>query len=132
MTVPAIAKQLGVSQPTIEKDLQAVLSEIDESILTEANKLRALWNDRYERMVAAFWNKALMGDTDSANLIVKIGEKVAKLYGLDKQHEKIDIIFITQIVKLIQLRGGDPMSIFKALYEELQDTPIMIEAMGHD
>lgn len=132
MTIPAIARELKVSESTVEKDLQVIFDSLTTKTNNEAEKLRALWFDRCERMIVALWNKALVGDTDAIKTIVKIGEREARLFGLDKQQEKIDIVFITQIVKMIQLRGGDPMSIFKALYEELQDTPIMIEAMGHD
>lgn len=131
MTIPEIAKRNHVSQSTVEKDLHEILSEIDEKTSKEASLMRALWYDRLERAVSAIWNKVLLGDTDAIKTLLKIGDSEAKLFGLNKEHEKIDIVFITQIIKLVQLRGGDPMSIFKAIYEELQDTPILIEA-NHD
>lgn len=144
-----IAAQMGVSHPTILTDIDTVLSRLVAESTSDAEEYRALELERLDSLQAAHWQralgrpyipardgqpeqKAIPPDIRSARLVVKISDQRSKLLGIYKGSGRIDIIFIREIIRMIEQRGGDPMALFRAMAETLGDIPILIDEPKHD
>lgn len=144
-----IAAQLGVSHTTVEDDIDIVFARTVATTNHTAEELRALELERLDTLQASYWQralgrpyipardgqpeqKAIPPDVKAAKLIVSISKERSKLGGLYKGAGRIDIIFIREIIRMIEQRGGDPMALFRAMAETLGDIPILIDEPKHD
>jgi DNA-binding transcriptional MocR family regulator len=140
-----IAPQVGVSHTTVLEDIAAVRAELHRSTLQTAEEYRTLELERLDSLQVPMWQLAMgrpaipaNGNTprqeavppniEAARAVLRISDQRAKLLGIYKTSGRIDIIFIREIIKMIEQRGGDPMALFRALAETLSDTPILIDA----
>lgn len=98
MSLRDIAAHTGVSQETVRKDINALLTRLNKDQDGKTAQYRQLEVDRLDRMQAAYWNKALGSipdpddkskktflppDLDAAHLVLKVIDRRAKLLGLD-------------------------------------------------
>lgn len=136
-----IARQVHCSVATVHNDVNAVLNLLRASQLQSAEEYRQIELERLDALQLAHWQRALGRAADkehpavppdirSARIVLRISDQRSKLLGIYKGTGKIDIIFVMRIIKLIEGRGGDPMSVFKALFETLDTTPFL--ASGED
>lgn len=78
---PSIAKELGVSAATVRKDIKAYMDYLPRE---NAIELRDMELDKLNRMELALQKKALGGNTQAINTIVRIMQHRAELMGLDR------------------------------------------------
>ena len=74
---------IEVSHATVATDRSRVISEMIKASEADAEKLRALFNARYERLIASRWSKALAGDNKAVDLILRTMEAQRKINGVD-------------------------------------------------
>jgi predicted transcriptional regulator len=79
----AIAKQLGVSQPTIHRDVNAVEAQWREQAVADIATAKGRALNQISRMVAALWAKAINGDVDAINAIRQLLQREAAMLGYD-------------------------------------------------
>ena len=75
-----IAKQLGVTQPTVSRYIQAALNERQEM---SVNAWRRLEEARIEAIERSMWQALGRGNTQAALVLTRLLDRRAKLYGLD-------------------------------------------------
>lgn len=68
----------------VKRWVDAALEELKELELGEAEKIRAMENDRLDRMLSGVWTQAQQGSINHINTVLKIMERRSKLLGLDK------------------------------------------------
>jgi orotate phosphoribosyltransferase-like protein len=78
-----IAKELGVTAPTILADVRAVLHELSKEQQKEAADYKVLELDRLETLQVKMWELAINGDQGAVDRVLRIQERRAKLLGLD-------------------------------------------------
>ena len=78
----AIARELGVGVATAHGDVKKVLEDLAKKNLDEAANLRALLNLRYESLFQTYYESALVGDVESAKMVVGIMDRLAKINGV--------------------------------------------------
>lgn len=74
------AEQLGVPRSTAASALKRALSR---TMQVPAAELRDLESDRLDHLQLGLWAKALRGDTQAVDRILRIMERRARLLGLD-------------------------------------------------
>jgi hypothetical protein len=83
-TFAQIGKALGCSEQRahfiVTQELQR-LNRVRGEAAAEVARLEA---ERLDGLHAAFWDKAVGGDVDAANVIIKLANRRAKLLGLDQ------------------------------------------------
>lgn len=77
----ALAKALGVSPATVQGDIMAVLKELREKTLVNAEAMRDLGVARCDEIIAALWPERKK--PPAALAILKAEERRARLHGLD-------------------------------------------------
>lgn len=83
-----IASEVGFSGPSgAWQAYQRIKSEVIFESIEEARQLELM---RLDELHLAVWDRALIGDLPSANCVLKIMDRRAKLLGLDKP-EKIEV-----------------------------------------
>lgn len=87
-TFPAIAHQLGYSSSA--GAYKAVLTALRETKQEPADEVRRLAIERLDRILLAIWKRALDGDLECIDRVLKIEARRAKLLGLDV-FDKVDI-----------------------------------------
>lgn len=80
----SIASQLNISIEQVRRDLNQSLKALAEQELELAEELRALEADRLNTLTLGFWSKAVGGDLNAANFVLRVSERRSKLLGLDK------------------------------------------------
>lgn len=76
-----IAAALGVSQPTIKRDLDALRDEWRESARTDVAAEIGLDLSRLNQMLASVWPQVLRGDVKAVNVALSILKQRAAIYG---------------------------------------------------
>lgn len=144
-----IAQQVGVSHRTVLNDIDAVREELHSETLQTADEYRTLELERLDALQVPMWQlamgrpaipatgnsprqEAIPPNIEAARAVIKISDQRAKLLGIYKGTGRIDIIFIREIIRMIEQRGGDPMALFRALAETLEDTPLLMDTEAHD
>jgi DNA-binding transcriptional MocR family regulator len=144
-----IAAQVGVSHTTVLEDIAAVQAELHRATLQTADEFRTLELERLDSLQVPMWQlamgraevpavgnrpkqEAVPPNIEAARAVLRISDQRSKLLGIYKTSGRIDIIFIREIIKMIEQRGGDPMALFRALAETLSDTPILIDAEHYE
>ena len=82
-----IARHLQISIATAHKDYTHAVRTWAQPI---ADELRDTEAARYDRLQLAYWQKALDGDHAAAQIVLRIFDRRARLFGLDEP-AKIDI-----------------------------------------
>lgn len=78
-----IGDALGMSRQGVRKTVEAAIDQLDEDVRDAAIHYRALQLERLERMHFGLWTRAINGDDNAVDRIVKIMDRQAKLLGLD-------------------------------------------------
>lgn len=79
-----IAQKLGVSQTTICNDLNALYLEFAEKEAALTAQLRALENERLDKLQSAVWVQAVSGDVQAVTAVLGIMDQRARLYALNR------------------------------------------------
>lgn len=79
-TFEDIAKQLGVSKTTVHEDYEKALEEARPD---NANRVFRKQDRRLERLHLAYWRKALDGDYKAADIILRVEDRIARLWGIE-------------------------------------------------
>ena len=87
----AIANQLGVSQPLVNKEIKRALDEHGRSGSEVADDVRRLQMARYTTLVGKWWDKATTGDQGAANLVLKACYQIDKINGIIPDKPLIDM-----------------------------------------
>jgi hypothetical protein len=84
----SIARQLGYAGPS--GAFKAVSAGLNATLQEPADELRTLELDRLDQLLAAVWPLALQGDFQAIDRALKIGERRARLMGIDAPR-RVDI-----------------------------------------
>lgn len=124
-TITAIAEQVGVNKSNVVRGLQHELDLIARTNEGRAKHLRALELSRLDRILNGLWWKVQAGDTHAAAVALKIGERRARLLGLDLQPEpaappqNLNLNFVTLNDPKMQLILQNPNAVeFLHLFTE--------------
>ena len=74
---------IEVSHATVATDRSRVISEMIKASEADAEKLRAIYNARYERLIASRWPSALAGDNKAMDLVLRTMDAQRKINGVD-------------------------------------------------
>lgn len=88
VSFPRIAQRLGYDGPS--GAYKAVLTALKRTQQEPADEVRRLAVERLDRILFAIWKRALDGDLECIDRVLKIETRRAKLLGLDAP-DKIDI-----------------------------------------
>ena len=86
-----IATKLEISLTQVHRDLTHSLSELHETEINDARKIRALEAERLNDMFFAIWPQAKAGVPVAIDLALKLMDRRAKMYGLDAA-VKVDVL----------------------------------------
>lgn len=78
-----IGAELDISHEQARQDVIKALAELKAIEGDTADELRLLEMARLDAIQAAYWDKAIKGNTGAAYLVVKLSESRRKLAGLD-------------------------------------------------
>jgi len=78
-----IGKSLNISEAQSFRDVSSVMKVLSEQTLTEATSLREMETARLDKLQAALWPGAIGGNARTVEVLVKLMERRAKLWGLD-------------------------------------------------
>lgn len=67
----------------VKQDIHRVMRQRRTKLDENANELRALQDERLNRLLAGLWNSAATGDVAAVDRVLKIMERQARLHGLD-------------------------------------------------
>jgi hypothetical protein len=116
----AIARQLGVSEPTISRDVKW-LDEQNRQLAAEDTAVwRGLQLARIERLIQAVWSDAVQGRYGAIDRVVLLLERQAKLLGLDAP-AKLRIDVIEEIRVIAGSMGYDPEQAVEAAQRILRN-----------
>ncbi len=97
-----IARQLGVSPPTIHRDCKVLDAEWRARAVADVTNEKGLDLDRLERMIAAVWPEAARGNLPAVDRVTRLLERKARLLGLDApEHMAIDQQVLTTQVLIV-------------------------------
>lgn len=99
-TQDEIAKELGVSHQTINKDLKYWIAQTVMPLAEDAKKMQL---DRLELLWRAAYTKAQSGDVPAMNAALKVLERQAKLLGLDITKVEFSQVNDPREIELIEL-----------------------------
>lgn len=82
-----IAEELGYASPSGAHE--AVMAALDKARVEPAQELRDLMSARLDEMLAVAYENALQGDTDSMMAVLRIEERRARLFGIDRREAPV-------------------------------------------
>lgn len=83
MSFEAIGQRLGISKSRAHALVQLGLQDAREQIVMQSDELRTEEISRLDGMLDKVYAKAAKGDLQAVDRVLKIGERRAKLLGLD-------------------------------------------------
>lgn len=117
-TIGQIAEALGVSYGTVMNDSHEAVKDIDVTRMLESEVKYDL--TRIERLIGAYWRRALMGDLNSAKFIDQMLGRKHRLLGMEAP-KRVDIRgLIVQWANANGL-GADINEVIEATYELLPE-----------
>jgi len=81
-SVREIARRESVSLGVIQKDVQRALGELAKEHVGHADQVRALQMERLNALLETYYPLALTGDTESANMTLRIIDKISQINGV--------------------------------------------------
>lgn len=103
-TYDQIGKTLGITTQGAYKAIIRSLQRLNEKNSEGSDELRRLEVERLDRMLAAIWGQVLNGNQGAIDRALRIGERRAKLLGLDAP-TKTDLTTdgkpITDVIRVI-------------------------------
>lgn len=78
-----IATRFGVSHVQIYRDVRRVLSDLQHTAVRDLELYRQLELCRLDQLLQGLWPQAVVGNLGAVALALRIGERRAKLIGLD-------------------------------------------------
>ncbi len=82
-TYEAIAKELGYN--SFQAAYQAVTRALQRTVQEPADEFRKVVGERLSVALRKIWPRVLRGDPEGIKLFLQIHDRIAKLYGLNKQ-----------------------------------------------
>jgi hypothetical protein len=78
-----IAEKLHVNVNTVHADLRHAVLSVQQRATLETEQLREIELMRLDKLQQPYWTRALKGDVDALDRVLKIMERRAKMLGLD-------------------------------------------------
>lgn len=130
-----IAAQVGVSLRTVQDDIEAVFTKLNEQQIKNAQIWRAIHMQRLEEMYRPL-HKRIVGtpeepgtaNTKDVEAVIKILERQAKLLGLDIT-SKIDINLLNKALSLLEANGQNPKLFIMNVIDELLGRPALQDGL---
>lgn len=113
----------------VYNDIQRARAQQNKQVDAALDELRELEAERYDRLQAAHWSAALQGDEKSANVVLRVFERRAKLFGLDapkdlnirlEQRQDVEAALVTEAVLAAFDAAGLPPELRLAALEAAQ------------
>ena len=108
-SLPDIAKKIGVSERTAQRDVDTKLKEISEANATHELSRRALVSSRLEALIESCLPRALKGDHDAFTDVLRAIERLCKLHGFDAPSRTIVDLNATLTVEHEAQRATDAL-----------------------
>ena len=77
-----IAEQEGVSRSLIHRDKKKVLEELAKQHIGMADEVRSVQMERYNQLMLRWWQRAMQGDMDATNIILRIMKEINVINGV--------------------------------------------------
>lgn len=98
-----IAKELGVSQPTISRDMDALDEQYRQAAAADTAKEKGLDLERCERLIGALWADAVKGRWLAIDRVLALMAHRAKLLGLEAP-QKVNLeVYVRQMAESLGL-----------------------------
>lgn len=110
VSLAAIADELGYANPSCA--YAAIKAALDKARAEPAQELRDIMAARLDEMLVVAYENALQGDVDSMMAVLRIEERRARLFGIDRREAPVK----TNLSKLS--RPQDAMTIVGELVEK--------------
>ena len=117
-----IAAKLDCSHTTVERDITALMDEVNRHNAERAGEMHALENARLDKLQGAVWVTALTGHPDSVRTVLSVMERRAKLNGLDKPIQIEAMLGESLLQALSKLESVLPEAAYKQALEALMGT----------
>ena len=109
VSLPDIAKKVGVSERTAQRDVDTKLKEISEANATHELSRRALVSSRLEALIESCLPRALDGNHDAFTDVLRAFERLCKLHGFDAPSRTIVDLNATLTVEHEAQRATDAL-----------------------
>ncbi len=86
-----IAETENISHSLVHRELKRVLEELAKRNVGNADKLRAVENERYNALLLRVWDDAMRGDREAILLSLKIMQYINQINGLIPDRPLISI-----------------------------------------
>ncbi|MDR1535522.1 MAG: hypothetical protein LBU64_10570 [Planctomycetota bacterium] len=105
-----IARQLGFASPS--GAYEAIRAALAESRQEAVDEYRDVMAARLDSMLAVAWENALAGDLDAVAAVLRIEERRAKLFGLDRRDAPVKVAGLPKLEK-----AADALAVVGGLLE---------------
>ena len=122
-----IAEALGYADESSAQ--RAVKTAMLDLTVEPAEELKVLEYERYNHLLAAVWNRATQGDLNALDRVLRIQERIEKLFRLEPDTPVIQEVTNNNAVLVIEVQG-DEQSYVNALRMARGDAPIDVEVVS--
>ena len=77
-----IAEQEGVSRSLVHRDKKRVLQDLAKQHVGLADEVRSVQMERYNQLMLRWWQRAMQGDSDAANMVLRIMKEINVINGV--------------------------------------------------
>tara|TARA_R100001530_G_scaffold104276_3_gene72616 strand:+ start:8637 stop:9125 length:489 start_codon:yes stop_codon:yes gene_type:complete len=77
-----IAEQEGVAYSLIHRDKKRILSDLAKEHVGLADDVRSIQMERYNQLMLRHWQRAMQGDVEATNLILRIMKEINVINGV--------------------------------------------------
>ena len=82
-TFTEIGQEMGITKQAAHNAYKAALRHLCDEMVEDAKQLRAMECNRLDRLLRAWWSRALDGNERAAEIVLRIHDRRAKLLGID-------------------------------------------------
>jgi hypothetical protein len=118
-----IARQLGFASPS--GAYEAVRAALAESRREAADEYREVMAARLDELLAVAWESALTGDLDAVAAVLRIEERRARLFGLDRREAPVKVANLPKLEK-----AADALAVVGGLLERVTAGELSTDEAG--
>jgi predicted transcriptional regulator len=115
-----IAEQLGVSQPTISRDIKAIEARWAQEAVQDIAAAKGQDLERIERLIQALWQDAIRGKWLATDRVLNLMQHRAKLLGLEAPKNVNITLEVQRLVEKVAAEDGMTNDEREALFAAVQ------------
>ena len=125
-----VANAMGIGTATVKRAVDWCMAETAKTRGGPASeRLRNLYNDRYERLFLAVFTQAINGDSDSIDKCIRLLSSMRKMNGADVP-ERISHEISAYLIKSIEEKRDITVSLGLGTEERLQQILPLMKELG--